>query len=430
MAGLVVLGAQWGDEGKGKITDYLAHKAEVVVRYQGGNNAGHTVEVEDKKYKLHLIPSGIIQEGKPCIIGNGVVVDPAALVQELEYLKDEGVDVSDLRISERAHLIMPYHRILDELSEERLGEKKIGTTKKGIGPCYMDKVSRVGIRVCDLYHPDAFRDQLQTILADKNEILEKVYNSESLDFEMMYNSYLEYAEYMKPYVCNAIALLHDMIRDGKKVLFEGAQGTFLDIDYGTYPFVTSSHPITGGVTTGSGASYRDITEALGVVKAYTTRVGEGPFPTELIDETGEYLRQKGFEFGTTTGRARRCGWYDGVMLRYSAQINGLTGLAITKIDTLAGLDKVKMCVAYKRPDGTVTQEFPANLAELATYEPVYEEFEGWSDDIANARSYEELPETARVYLERIAEISGVKIDIVSVGPKRSETIIVKDVFTS
>lgn len=426
MSTLVILGAQWGDEGKGKITDYLSKRADLVVRYQGGDNAGHTVEIEDKKYKLHLIPSGIFYSEKTSIIGNGVVINPKALLKEIEYLNEKGIDTSNLRISDRAHMILPYHLKLDELQEKRKGKEKIGTTIKGIGPCYRDKIDRVGIRVCDIFYKESFEEKLRNNIRTKNEIIEKIYNSEPLNEDDVVKEYLEYIEKIKKYVIDVTVLLDKEVKEGKKVLFEGAQGTLLDIDYGTYPYLTSSHPTSGGVAVGAGISPFELKKALGIVKAYTTRVGKGPFPTELFDETGDEIREKGFEFGTTTGRARRCGWLDTVMLKYSARINGLTSLALTKVDTLSGFDKLKICTGYEL-DGKIIDYFPASLETLSRCKPVYEEIDGW-ENFDSVDSYDDLPENAKKYIERIEELVGVDVDIVSIGPKRSETIMRKEIF--
>jgi adenylosuccinate synthase len=423
MSAFIILGAQWGDEGKGKMTDYLAEGADLVVRFQGGNNAGHTVVVGDKEYKLHLIPSGILYKEKLNVIGNGVVVDPEALFKEIDYLEDLGENITPdrLMISDRSQVIMPYHKELDMLQEKARGANDIGTTKKGIGPCYTDKFERSGIRVCDLMKKDVFKEKLKTSLSMKNDIITKVLGGEALNFDTIYTQYLEYAERMRPFVKDISVKIYDAIKAGKNVLFEGAQGTLLDIDYGSYPFVTSSNTIAGGVCTGAGIGPTMITNAVGIAKAYTTRVGKGPFPTELVDEVGEWIREKGFEFGVTTGRARRCGWLDLVILKSSARISGLTSFAVTKIDTLAGLEKIKVCVGYKF-EGSIIDYFPASLEDLAKCEPVYEEFDGWDESIADARSYEALPENAKIYLKRIEEFTGVKISIVSVGPKRDQTM--------
>lgn len=423
MSAFIVLGAQWGDEGKGKMTDYLAKRADVVVRFQGGNNAGHTVEVDDKQYRLHLIPSGILYSEKMNVIGNGVVVDPKALFEEIEYLKNEGVFVTpkNLIVSDRAQLIMPYHRILDGIKERARGENDIGTTKKGIGPCYTDKMERCGIRVSDLIHKEVFESKLKENVENKNEILTKIYGVQPLSFEEIFNEYMEYADKIKPFVKDTSVEVFNSIKSGKNVLFEGAQGALLDIDYGTYPYVTSSNTIAGGVCTGAGIGPTMINSTIGIAKAYTTRVGKGPFPTELNDGIGDWIREKGREYGVTTGRSRRCGWLDTVILKSSARISGLTSLAVTKIDTLAGLDKVKMCTGYIL-DGKVIDYFPASLEDVEKCIPVYEEFEGWDESIENAKSYDELPKNAKKYLKRIEELTETNISIVSVGPRRDQTI--------
>ena len=378
MSAFIVLGAQWGDEGKGKMTDYLAEGADVVVRFQGGNNAGHTVVVGDKEYKLHLIPSGILYEDKLNVIGNGVVVDPQALFEEVGYLENLGAKITpkNFMISDRAHLIMPYHKILDSLKEKARGKNDIGTTGKGIGPCYTDKIERCGIRVCDLMHKEVFKEKLQENIKMKNDIITKVFGGEKLDFEAIYKEYLAFGERMAPFVTDISVRVYDEIKAEKTVLFEGAQGMLLDIDYGTYPFVTSSNTVAGAVSTGAGVGPTMITSAVGVAKAYTTRVGKGPFPTELLDQMGDFIREKGHEFGVTTGRARRCGWLDLVILKTSARVSGLTSFAVTKIDTLAGIDKLMICVGYKF-NGKVIDYFPASLDDLAKCVPIYEEFDGW-----------------------------------------------------
>lgn len=423
MSAFIVLGAQWGDEGKGKMTDYLAKEADVVVRFQGGNNAGHTVEVDDKQYKLHLIPSGILYKNKLNVIGNGVVLDPKALFEEINYLKENGVNVTadNLIISDRAHLIMPYHKVLDGIKEKSRGKNDIGTTGKGIGPCYTDKMERSGIRVCDLMHKEVFYNNLKNNLEIKNEIISKVYGGEKLNFDSIYKEYTVYAEKLAPFVKDISVEVYDCIKSNKNVLFEGAQGTLLDIDYGTYPFVTSSSTIAGGVCIGSGIGPTMINGAVGIAKAYTTRVGKGPFPTELNDETGNWIREQGHEYGVTTGRARRCGWLDLVILKTSSRISGLTSFAVTKIDTLGGLDKIKACVGYKF-NGKVIDYVPASLEDLAKCEPVYEEFDGWDENIKNARDYNSFPENAKKYISRIEEFTGTKVSIVSVGPERDQTI--------
>ncbi|MGL5616331.1 MAG: adenylosuccinate synthase [Sarcina sp.] len=423
MSSFIVMGAQWGDEGKGKMTDYLAEEAEVVVRFQGGNNAGHTVEVEDKQYKLHLIPSGILHDEKLNVIGNGVVVNPVALFEEIEYLENLGVKVtpSKLKISDRAHVIMPYHIELDKLNEKARGKNDIGTTCKGIGPCYTDKYERCGIRICDLIDNKVFKEKLKLNVEMKNKYITKVLDGEALDFEEIFEKYTKLAERVKPFVTDTSVEVYNKIKEDKNVLFEGAQGMLLDIDYGTYPYVTSSNTTSGGVANGAGIGPNMIDSVVGVAKAYTTRVGKGPFPTELEDETGEWIREKGHEYGVTTGRSRRCGWLDVVILKTSARVCGLTSFVVTKIDTLAGLDKVKICTGYEL-DGKVIDYFPASLEDLGRCKPVYEEFEGWSEEVADARSYDQISENAKKYIRRIEELTDTKVSIVSVGPKRDQTI--------
>jgi adenylosuccinate synthase len=428
MSAFIVLGAQWGDEGKGKMTDYLAEGADVVVRFQGGNNAGHTVEVGDKQYKLHLIPSGILYGDKLNVIGNGVVLDPKGFFEEIDYLTNLGVRVTpeNLIVSDRAQVILPYHKILDVLKEKARGKNDIGTTGKGIGPCYTDKIERSGIRVCDFVKPEVFREKLAANIAAKNEYITKVLGGDAINFEEVYEEYSKLAEGLKPFVQDTSVKIYDEIKGDKKVLFEGAQGMLLDIDHGTYPYVTSSNTTAGGVCTGAGIGPTMINSAIGIAKAYTTRVGKGPFPTELEDEVGEWIREKGHEYGTTTGRSRRCGWLDLVIVKTSVRVCGLTSLGVTKIDTLAGLDKLKVCIGYKFED-KVIDYFPASLEDLAVCEPVYEEFDGWDDSVADARSYEELPENAKKYLKRIEEFTGTKISIISVGPRRDQTMVVGEI---
>lgn len=423
MSAFIVLGAQWGDEGKGKMTDYLAEEANVVVRFQGGNNAGHTVVVGDKEYKLHLIPSGILYDDKLNVIGNGVVVDPKALFDEIEYLEGVGVKVTPekLIVSDRAQLIMPYHKTLDILKEKARGKNDIGTTGKGIGPCYTDKFERCGIRVCDLMHEDVFAEKLQENIKMKNEYITKVLGGEALNYDEILKEYLEFAKKLRPFVQDTSVRVYNEIKADNTILFEGAQGMLLDIDYGTYPYVTSSNTTAGGVASGVGIGPNMITNAVGITKAYTTRVGKGPFPTELVDETGDWIREKGHEYGVTTGRSRRCGWLDLVIVKTAARVSGLTSLAVTKIDTLAGLEKIKVCVGYKFND-TIIDYFPASLEDLAKCEPIYEEFDGWDDSVADVRSYEDLPDNVKTYLNRIAEFTDTKISIVGVGPKRDQTM--------
>lgn len=426
MSSLVIIGAQWGDEGKGKITDYLTNKADVVVRYQGGNNAGHTVIANDVTYKLHLIPSGIVQN-KPSIIGTGVALDPAWLVEEMAILKSQGLHFEKLMIDKRTHLIMPYHKVLDELNESSLGTKEIGTTKRGVGPCYTDKTKRIGIRICDLMNKDVFAEKLADNLKKVNIEIKEIYGAKPLDYHEIYNEYTALAEKLRPYVYDTTVMIYDYIKQGKKVLFEGAQGTLLDIDFGTFPFVTSSHPTSAGVCIGAGIGPTVIDNVVGITKAYTTRVGKGPFPTELMDETGEFLREKGFEFGTTTGRPRRCGWLDTVILRYAVRINGLTSIALTKLDTLTGLKKIKICTGYEY-GGEIIREFPPELDVLDKCIPVYEEFDGWDEDITKAKSLNDLCPNALKYIKRIEELCEITIGIVSIGPDREQTIVTGNYF--
>lgn len=427
MSAVVVIGTQWGDEGKGKIVDNLAEKADVVVRYQGGNNAGHTVVVNGNEFKLHLLPSGILYPGKKCVVGNGVVIDPAVMIKELKGMQAKGIDTSGLRISNRAHVIMPYHRLLDEVEEDYRGEHKIGTTKRGIGPCYMDKNARSGIRMVDLLDEEEFSAKLERNLEAKNHLLQAVYGVEGFDYESVRKEYLGYAEELRPYVTDTVVVLSEAIDAGEKVLFEGAQATLLDLDHGTYPYVTSSHPIAGGACIGAGVGPSKISKVVGVVKAYTTRVGEGPFPTELHDEIGNQIRERGHEYGTTTGRPRRCGWLDACVVRYAGLVSGLNYLAITRLDILDGLKTLKLCVGYQYK-GERIKEFPASLKVLAQVEPIYEEMPGWEEDTSKIRSYSDLPANARRYIERLSEVSGVEIGIVSVGPGREQTIILTDLF--
>ncbi|GAW27519.1 MULTISPECIES: adenylosuccinate synthase [unclassified Carboxydocella] len=428
MASVVLIGAQWGDEGKGKVTDFLAEKAQLVVRYQGGNNAGHTVVVGDKEYKLHLIPSGILYPDKLCLIGNGVVIDPQVLLKELDYLAEQGVSTRGLRISPRAHLIMPYHKKLDEVEEEAKGANKIGTTRRGIGPAYMDKAARIGIRVVDLLDREEFAAKLEQNLKAKNLLLERVYHTEGFSFEEIYETYLAYGERLRPYVADTSLLIDEAIKEGKNVLFEGAQGTLLDLDHGTYPYVTSSHPIAGAACIGAGIGPTKISKVIGIAKAYTTRVGEGPFPTELLDELGEQIREAGHEFGTTTGRPRRCGWFDAVILRYAVRVSGIDTLALTKLDVLTGLPVLKICVGYQKPDGTVLKEFPASLKELAQCQPIYEELPGWTEDLSAVTAYEQLPAAAKAYVQRIEELAGVPVSIVGVGTRRNQTLVRQEIY--
>lgn len=425
MANVVIVGSQWGDEGKGKITDMISKKTDVVVRYQGGNNAGHTVVVEEGEFKLHLIPSGILYEDTTCVIANGVVIDPAVLLEEIESLLDRGVGVNDFHISSNAHVIMPYHRQLDQLEEARKGNGKIGTTGRGIGPVYMDKIGRFGIKMGDLLNEEVLREKLEAVLELKNSILTEVYDADSFDIDELVAEYLEYGEQLEEYITDTSYLVNQAIKQGDNVLFEGAQGTLLDIDHGTYPYVTSSNPTAGGACTGVGVGPTKIDSVLGIVKAYTTRVGAGPFPTELTGEMGEIIRKQGQEFGTTTGRPRRCGWLDATIVRYAARVNGLTSLAVTKLDVLDGLEKIKVCTGYKYK-GEVLEEFPTDQKVLAECEPIYEEFDGWDEDTSQIRKYDNLPENAKTYLNRLSELVGVKVSILSIGPKREETIIIDE----
>ena len=430
MSSVVVVGTQWGDEGKGKITDFLSEKAEYVARYQGGDNAGHTIQFGGETYKLHLIPSGIFSPEKLCIIGNGVVVNPKSLVTELAYLHERNITTDNLRISDRAHVILPYHIELDRLQEEAKGDKKIGTTIKGIGPAYMDKAARVGIRIADLLDREVFEERLRLNLEEKNRQFTKLYDANPMNFEEILEEYYEYGQQIKQYVCDTSVLLNEALDNGKRVLFEGAQGVMLDIDQGTYPFVTSSNPLAGGVTIGSGVGPSKVTKVVGVCKAYTSRVGDGPFPTELFDEIGSRIREVGREYGTTTGRPRRVGWFDSVVMRHSKRVSGITNLCLNSIDVLTGLETVKICVAYRKSNGEEIRHYPASLVELGQCEPVYEELPGWSEDITGCRTLEELPIEAQNYVRRVSELVGVKISTFSVGPDRNQTNILEDVWDS
>lgn len=427
MSTVVIVGAQWGDEGKGKVIDYLSSEADVVVRGQGGNNAGHTVVVGDKKYALHLIPSGILYEDTVNVIGNGVVFDPEGFLQEIDGLEKDGISTKNIKVSERAHVIFPYHKEIDRLSEEARGEDKIGTTKKGIGPCYMDKVERSGIRICDLIDEEILEEKTRKQVAAKNLIIEKIYGGQPLDVEKIVEDYKAYSKRVKPFVEDTSVLVYKAVKDNKKVLLEGAQGTLLDVDFGTYPYVTSSHPISGGFAIGSGIGPNMIQEVLGIAKAYTTRVGMGPFVTELENEIGDKIRIQGNEFGTTTGRPRRCGWFDAVLTRYSARINGMTCVALMLLDVLTGFEKVNICVGYKYGD-EILDHYPASLKVLEQCEPVYEEMDGWQEDLTDVRTFDELPENAKKYVNRIEELMDVPVKIVSIGPKRSQTIIRDSIY--
>ncbi|MEW6572287.1 MAG: adenylosuccinate synthase [Bacillota bacterium] len=427
MATVVLVGAQWGDEGKGKVTDFLASRADFIVRFQGGNNAGHTVVVGDEEFKLHLIPSGILHADKTCIIGNGVVIDPAVLAAEIEGLEQRGVKMARLLISERAHLILPYHRLQDAAEENRKGNGRIGTTGRGIGPAYMDKAARTGIRMVDLLDTGTLRRRLEENVAFKNSLFGRVYGTEVVSVEELYKACEAYAEKFARYIADTGVVLHQAISEGKNVLFEGAQGTLLDIDHGTYPFVTSSNPTAGAACIGTGVGPRVINTVMGIAKAYTTRVGGGPFPTELDDELGEDIRTRGREFGTTTGRPRRCGWFDAVVARYSVRINGLDYLCITKLDVLTGIPLLKICRAY-RCGGKEIVHFPADLDMLRSCDPVYEELPGWEEDITGARKLEDLPENARRYIEHLTELTGVPVAMIGVGTRREQTIVCHEVF--
>ena len=427
MSSVVVVGTQWGDEGKGKITDFLSSNAEVIARYQGGDNAGHTIVIDGTKYKLHLIPSGIFFPEKISVIGNGVVVNPKSLVEEIAYLHENGVTTDNLRISDRAHVILPYHIKLDQLQEDAKGENKIGTTIKGIGPAYMDKAARVGIRIADLLDKEIFAERLKANLDDKNRQFVKLYDSEPINFDDVFEEYYEYGQQIKKYVTDTSVILNDALDSGKRVLFEGAQGVMLDIDQGTYPFVTSSNPVAGGVTIGSGVGPAKIDKVVGVCKAYTSRVGDGPFPTELFDETGDRIREIGHEYGTTTGRPRRVGWFDTVVMRHARRVSGITNLSLNSIDVLSGLPEVKICVAYDL-DGQRIDHYPASLKELQRCKPIYETMPGWEEDITGVRTLEELPENARNYVRRVSELVGVRISTFSVGPDRDQTNVLESVW--
>ncbi|MFZ5647385.1 MAG: adenylosuccinate synthase [Bacillota bacterium] len=427
MSSIVVIGAQWGDEGKGKVTDFLAGDADIVVRYQGGNNAGHTVVADGKEFKLHLIPSGILYSEKLCLIGNGVVLDPGVFLGEVDSLTGRGISVKNLKISPRVHVIMPYHRKLDACDEERRGAGKIGTTGRGIGPAYADKASRTGIRMADLVDPESLAERLKSAIEEKNVLLTRVFGTEGFDYNEVYSEYLKYGQRLAEFVTDVSVLTNDAISQGRNVLFEGAQGTLLDIDHGTYPYVTSSNPVAAAACLGAGVGPTKIDRVVGVAKAYITRVGEGPFPTELKDDTGEYLRNRGHEFGTTTGRPRRTGWYDAVIARYAARINGLDYLAITKLDVMTGLDRIKICTGYLYNGENIT-ELPPTLKVLSQCIPVYEEMPGWKEDISSARKLEDLPENARNYLNRISHLSGVPIALIGVGPGREQTIILEKIY--
>ncbi|WP_327710328.1 adenylosuccinate synthase [Streptomyces sp. NBC_00464] len=421
MPALVLLGAQWGDEGKGKATDLLGGSVDYVVRYQGGNNAGHTVVVGDQKYALHLLPSGILSPGCTPVIGNGVVVDPAVLLSELSGLNDRGVDTSKLLISGNAHLITPYNVTVDKVTERFLGKRKIGTTGRGIGPTYADKINRVGIRVQDLYDESILEQKVEAALEQKNQLLAKVFNRRAIEAGKVVEDMLQYAEQIRPFVADTTLILNNAIDEGKVVLFEGGQGTLLDVDHGTYPFVTSSNPTAGGACTGSGVGPTKISRVIGILKAYTTRVGAGPFPTELLDEDGEALRRIGGERGVTTGRDRRCGWFDAPIARYATRVNGLTDFFLTKLDVLTGWEQIPVCVAYEI-DGKRVEELPYNQTDFHHAKPIYEKLPGWSEDITKAKTFADLPKNAQAYVKALEEMSGAPISAIGVGPGRTETI--------
>ncbi len=418
---------QWGDEGKAKVLDVLAGSCDVIVRYQGGANAGHTVVVGDDRFAFHLVPSGIIRDGKKCVIANGVVLDPELLLGEIAELGERGVEIGDnLIISDRAHVVMPYHKLLDGISEDSMGSGKIGTTKKGIGPCYVDKANRCGIRVVDMLMPDGFMAMVASRVERLNQELEKIHGVDPVDADKMADEVLGWADRLRPHVTDTVTYINEALDAGKDLLFEGAQGCMLDVDFGTYPFVTSSNSTACGVAAGSGVGPTRIDRVTGVAKAYTTRVGEGPFPTELTEEIGEFLRKQGAEFGTTTGRPRRCGWFDACAVRYSAMLNNLDSIALTKLDVLSGLDKIKICTGYGMPDGTTIDTVPASLAQFSSVEPVYEEMPGWSDDIEGCRAVADLPTAARTYVARLQELAGRPIEMISVGKGRDATILCED----
>jgi adenylosuccinate synthase len=427
MPAIVLLGAQWGDEGKGKATDLLGDRVDYVVRYQGGNNAGHTVVIGDQKYALHLLPSGILSPNVIPVIGNGVVIDPAVLLTEIKGLNERGIDTSKLKISTNAHLITPYHRTIDKVSERFLGKSKIGTTGRGIGPAYADKINRIGIRVQDLFDPSILRQKIEAALHDKNQILIKVFNRKGITVDEVFDEYLGYAQILKPYVVDTALLLDQALKAGKNVLLEGSQGTLLDVDHGTYPFVTSSNPTAGGASTGSGIGPTKITRVIGILKAYTTRVGSGPFPTELFDEDGDALRKIGGEVGVTTGRNRRCGWFDAPIARYAVRVNGLTDFFLTKLDVLTGWEKIPVCVAYE-VDGVRVDELPASQTDFHHAKPIYEYLPGWKESISKAKTVADLPKNAQEYVKFLEKVSGAPISAIGVGPGRDETIVVRDLI--
>ena len=425
MTAVAVVGSQWGDEGKGKITDFLSNDAAYTVRSNGGNNAGHTIEINGQDFKMRLIPSGIFASKEGAVIGNGVVINPEVLFSELENLAEKGIDTSKLKISNRAHIIMPYHIKQDEYQEEAKGDQKIGTTKNGIGPAYMDKASRIGIRVCDLLEKDTFAAKLRVNLEQKNEVFTKIYGKPALKFEDIFDKYFEYGQKMKKYVTDTSVLVNDALDNDKKVLFEGAQGTMLDIDEGTYPFVTSSNTISGGIASGIGVGANRVKSVIGVCKAYTTRVGAGPFPTELLDETGDRIRETAHEYGTVTGRPRRVGWFDSVALRHAKRVSGINGLSLNLLDIFSGFDTIKIATAYEL-DGQKIDYYPASLKELDRCKPVYEELPAWKEDITGAKTWSDLPENAQKFLNRVSELVDIPLVTVSVGPDREQTIVLQN----
>lgn len=427
MPNVVVVGLQWGDEGKGKVVDFLSERADVVARFQGGHNAGHTVVINSEKFILHLIPSGILYKGKTCLIGNGVVVDPAALIEEINGLLERGVEIDNLFLSKNAHVIMPYHVALDRESEKLRGAKNIGTTGRGIGPSYCDKIGRVGVRVADLLQPSLLKEKLRANLLHVNFLLENLYKTSGFSVDEIFNEYIGYGKKLARYVADTDVIVNKTISAKGNVLFEGAQGTLLDIDHGTYPYVTSSNAIAGGACTGLGVGPTKITKVLGIVKAYTTRVGSGPFPTEIKDALGEHLRERGGEYGATTGRPRRCGWLDTVVLRHAARINGITGIALTKLDILDGLSSIKICTSY-RHNGRVYDEFPKEINIFEECEPVFEEVDGWTESTLGMRDFSELPKAAKAYIRRIEKLVGARVHIISTGQRRDELILLKEQF--
>lgn len=428
MTSIAVVGSQWGDEGKGKITDFLGTTADLSVRANGGNNAGHTIDFDGKEFKMRLIPSGIFAAKLGAVIGNGVVINPKVLLGELNNLEKSGIDTSNLKISNRAHVIMPYHVMQDTYEEEAKGNLKVGTTKNGIGPTYMDKASRIGIRVCALIDPETFAEKLRFNLKSKNALFTKVYGKPAMDFDEIYNKYVEYGKRIAKYVCDTSLYVNDALDRDKKVLFEGAQGIMLDIDQGTYPFVSSSNSVSGGIASGSGIGANQIKTVLGICKAYTTRVGAGPFPTELHDETGDKIRNIAHEYGTVTGRPRRVGWFDSVALRHAKRVAGINALSLNLLDVFSGFDKIKICVAYDL-NGKQIDYYPASLKEVEACQPVYEELPAWKEDITGAKSWEDLPEKAQAFVKRISEITGIPVVTVSVGPDREQTIVLQDPWT-